>query len=191
MFMDDVTMVNVDDQFMLGTALMAAPVIVEGARDRFVRFPDGTWYDFETGEAFEGGKRRSVKAPLDAMPLFARAGALVPLDPGRGDRGTSGSDVELRLFMPTGDGEFVGGELYRDAGDGWGPWLLEKFEVVSREATVVVTRLASGDFTPQVDHFTLRLVGDDDTAEIMVDGNAVARENGVFIVPATFNVIEI
>ncbi len=191
MFMEDVSMVSVDDQFMVGRALLAAPVVEKGARDRCIRFPEGNWYDFETGEFIEGGKRRCVKAPLDFMPLYAREGSIVPVDPSAGPAEGDYARIELRVFMPNADGIFPGGELFRDAGDGYGPWLLERFELASEEATTTIFRHASGDFKPACDHFVIRTIGDDETAEIKVDGVAVERTDGVFVVPATFEKIEI
>ncbi|HYE96230.1 MAG TPA: TIM-barrel domain-containing protein [Rubricoccaceae bacterium] len=72
-----------DDQFYAGPSLLAAPVVEEGARSRAVFFPDvpGGWFDFGTGERVAGGGVRTVPAPLDALPLFAKAGQVVPLHP--------------------------------------------------------------------------------------------------------------
>ena len=72
-----------DDQVYLGPALMACPVVTEGARERSVYFPDvpGGWTDVWTGERLAGGVRQTVAAPLDTMPLYGRAGGVVALDP--------------------------------------------------------------------------------------------------------------
>jgi alpha-glucosidase len=67
-----------EDQFMLGDALMAAPVLVQGQTARAVRFPAGTtWYDWDSGAAHPGGSSFNQAAPLESLPLFARAGAIV------------------------------------------------------------------------------------------------------------------
>ncbi len=70
-----------DDQFYVGPALMMAPVMTEGATGRSVYFPDvpGGWFNFWTDERIAGGQEREVNAPLDVLPLFARAGAVVPM----------------------------------------------------------------------------------------------------------------
>ena len=70
-----------DDQCYLGPALMAAPVVQEGARARSVYFPAGPWTDFWTGDAVVGGARRDVDAPLDHLPLWIRGGRTVAMDP--------------------------------------------------------------------------------------------------------------
>lgn len=75
-----------EDEFGFGPDLLAAPVVTEGARRRPVYLPPGGWFPF-TGSvaararALTGGRTRSVAAPLGALPLFVRAGAVVPLLP--------------------------------------------------------------------------------------------------------------
>ena len=67
------------DDFMLGDALLVAPVLEEGATRRTVYLPKGpaAWYDFASGQRFEAGCRHTVPAPLGTLPLFARAGAAI------------------------------------------------------------------------------------------------------------------
>jgi alpha-glucosidase len=72
---------SIEDQFMLGDALLAAPVLEEGAIRRKVYLPAGAWYDFWNGERLEGGQAITTDAPLDHLPLFVRAGAAIPLWP--------------------------------------------------------------------------------------------------------------
>lgn len=81
-FTADVATRSISDQFMLGPALMAAPVGYYGMRNRDVYFPQGTaWYDFYTGERIAASARRNVEAPYGRMPLFVRGGSIVPFGP--------------------------------------------------------------------------------------------------------------
>ena len=66
-------------QYTLGDDLLVAPVLEEGARTRSVYLPAGQWVDFWSGAVFEGGREVLVEAPLDRIPVFARAGAILPL----------------------------------------------------------------------------------------------------------------
>jgi hypothetical protein len=73
---------GVDDQYMFGPALMAAPVTRFRARSRELYLPAGTfWYDFRTGRAERGGRTIRAEAPYEWMPLYVRAGAIVPTGP--------------------------------------------------------------------------------------------------------------
>ena len=81
-FPDDPQCLEDCDDFMLGRALLVAPVVERGATTRRVylpTLPDGErWYDFETREGFASGQWHTVAAPLERLPLFARAGASIP-----------------------------------------------------------------------------------------------------------------
>jgi alpha-D-xyloside xylohydrolase len=70
-----------DDIYMLGDALLVAPVVTYGARERDVSFPGGAWYDWWTGQQVASGQpqTRSVAAPLDTLPLFIASGGIVPM----------------------------------------------------------------------------------------------------------------
>lgn len=70
-----------DDAFLLGDALLVAPVVEEGARTRTVYLPrnDAGWVDYWTEAHYEGGRTVTVDAPLERIPLFVRAGAVLPL----------------------------------------------------------------------------------------------------------------
>ena len=104
-------------QFMFGPALMVNPVLEAGATTRRVYLPkDTTWYDFWTGEKLTGGKHIEAAAPLDRIPLYARAGSILPLGPEEeyADEKPNGP-IELRIY-PGADGAFT---LYNDEGDNY------------------------------------------------------------------------
>ena len=69
------------DDFMLGPDLLVAPVVEQGATSRSVYLPTGpqAWFDFHSGKPFAAGQRHVVNAPWSSLPLFARAGASIPL----------------------------------------------------------------------------------------------------------------
>ena len=79
---DDAKAHGIDDQYLFGDAFLVAPVTEHKARSRSVYFPGSTrWYDFSTGRAYRGGTTANVAAPFERMPLFVRAGAIVPMGP--------------------------------------------------------------------------------------------------------------
>lgn len=83
LFMDfpgDVRALNVPDEYMYGSALLVAPVTEQGATTRPVYLPAGTdWYNYWTNERLHGGQTIEASAPIDVLPLFVRAGSILPL----------------------------------------------------------------------------------------------------------------
>jgi alpha-glucosidase len=78
---DNPSLRTLDDCYLLGDALLVAPVLEAGALKREVYLPAGTWYDYWTNEVYEGQQQVEVPAPLERLPLFVRAGAALPLWP--------------------------------------------------------------------------------------------------------------
>ncbi|HUT55413.1 MAG TPA: glycoside hydrolase family 31 protein [bacterium] len=72
---------NLADEFLWGPDLLVAPVMAEGATGREVYLPEGKWYDWWTGQSFDGPQRIKARAPLEVLPLYARGGAIIPLAP--------------------------------------------------------------------------------------------------------------
>jgi alpha-glucosidase len=75
---DDPVAADLGDQFLLGRNLLVAPVIRQGAVARSVYLPAGDWFEFWSGERLAGGRHVIASAPLEILPLYARAGALLP-----------------------------------------------------------------------------------------------------------------
>lgn len=71
--------IHPDDTYLFGDHLLVAPVVERGLRQRQVTLPPGSWVDWWTGEAYQGGRTVTVDAPLSKLPLFLRAGGIVPL----------------------------------------------------------------------------------------------------------------
>ncbi|MBN1135055.1 MAG: DUF4968 domain-containing protein [Anaerolineae bacterium] len=101
---------NLDDQFLFGDALLAAPVGYPGQTRRRVYLPEGAWYDFWTGTGCGGDME--VDAPLERMPIFVRAGSVVPMAPVVQHTG-EWPPPALHLHIYPGDGE---SRLYEDDG---------------------------------------------------------------------------
>jgi alpha-D-xyloside xylohydrolase len=108
---------NIGDQFMFGPALLVSPVLEPDATKRRLYLPDSpAWYDFWTGEKAEGGRYLDVDAPLDSLPLFVRAGSILPMGPEIEYTGQKpNAPIEIRVYRGA-NGDF---ELYEDGGDGY------------------------------------------------------------------------
>ena len=107
-----------DRQYMLGDQLLVAPVGTPGdpARKR-VWFPPGRWIDLFTGEVHTGARAETLSVPLDRMPIFARAGAVVPRQDYVDSTGTGAYDPLIVNVYAGDDGRFT---LYEDEGVGFG-----------------------------------------------------------------------
>jgi alpha-D-xyloside xylohydrolase len=112
-FPDDAEARAVPDEFLFGPALLVAPVTKYRARARAVVLPSGGFYDFWSGTPVAGGRTVQAAAPYEAIPVYARAGAIVPLGPELQYAAEKASDP-ITLFVYAGaDGQFT---LYEDQG---------------------------------------------------------------------------
>jgi alpha-D-xyloside xylohydrolase len=113
-FADDSNVLNINDQYLFGPSFLVNPVYQFKQRNRNVYLPKCKgWYDFYTGQFFEGGKTIAANAPYDQMPLFVKAGAIVPFGPDLQYTTEKKADT-IQLHIYTGaDGQFI---LYEDEG---------------------------------------------------------------------------
>jgi alpha-D-xyloside xylohydrolase len=114
-FPADRSALDIADQFMFGPAFLVNPVTHASATSRSVYLPAGVlWYDFWTGESHSGGHTISAAAPLETMPLYVRAGAIIPMGPElRWSNEKPADPIELRIFRGA-NGQFT---LYEDDGE--------------------------------------------------------------------------
>ena len=104
-----------DFQFMFGPSLLVAPVVEQGATTREVYLPKGRWFDWYTGEAYEGGRYVTVPAPLDKTPLFVKEGSMVPTIPVvMNTEEARLAPITIRCFPK--NGQTVSYTLYEDDG---------------------------------------------------------------------------
>ncbi|WP_030373535.1 glycoside hydrolase family 31 protein [Streptomyces rimosus] len=126
-----------EDAFLLGDALLVAPVLEPGVTRRAVRLPRGRWYDTASGRAYDGPGQVLVDAPLSRIPVLARAGAVLPV------AGADGA-TELEVWAPK-PGRHGGGLVVPDAGDGWEVPEVERYETRLEDGRVVVERQGGGE----------------------------------------------
>jgi alpha-glucosidase/alpha-D-xyloside xylohydrolase len=116
-FPDDEAAWATADAYLFGPSLLVAPVFEQGATERKVYFPAGGWYDFWTGARLEGGKSVTVPAALDTLPLFVRAGSIVPTGPVKQYAAEHSAEPVRLTIYPGADGRF---QLYDDDGLSFG-----------------------------------------------------------------------
>ncbi|MGB7188565.1 MAG: DUF5110 domain-containing protein, partial [Acidobacteriaceae bacterium] len=106
---------NIGDEYMFGPAILVSPVTREGASSREAYLPPAArWYDFWTGKSAAGDAWVQAAAPLDRIPLYVRAGSIVPMGPEvEWARQKPDAPIYLRVYRGA-DGHFT---LYEDQGD--------------------------------------------------------------------------
>ncbi len=170
---DDPETAHISDQFLVGRDVLVAPVSQPGVTRRLVYLPEGTWYDFWTGEQHQGRQHVVAQAPLERLPLFVRAGAVLPMYPLMQHVGERPVD-RLTLHVYPGEGSFT---LYEDEGEGYGASSRTHVEV--RPDGVRIGTPAGG-FVPAWQEVELVLHGV--TAPVRVDGQVVAAPGGSVVV---------
>ena len=115
-FPEDKKVTDMGDEYMFGKSILVAPVISEVKR-RSLYLPEGTqWIDFWTGEKQKGGQEISREAPIDIIPLYVKAGSIIPAGPSvQFATEKSWDDLQVRIY-PGADGEFT---LYEDEDDNY------------------------------------------------------------------------
>ncbi|MFZ0333809.1 MAG: TIM-barrel domain-containing protein, partial [Candidatus Acidiferrales bacterium] len=121
---EDPTAVARDDEYLWGRDILVAPVCEKGATSRHIYLPTGDWYDFWTGECTNGGREITRDVDLETLPLYVRAGAILPLGPVKQHTGEKVDGPLSVTVYPGADGSFL---LYEDDGKSFdyrkGEWM--------------------------------------------------------------------
>jgi alpha-glucosidase (family GH31 glycosyl hydrolase) len=116
-FPNDALVADVPDEYMFGPAFLVAPVTEQGATSREVYLPSGTdWFNYWTGERRHGGEKFRVDAPIDVIPLFVRAGSILPAGSAIESTSEPQKIKKIRIY-PGADADFT---LYDDDGKTYG-----------------------------------------------------------------------
>ncbi len=165
---NDPSLWEIDDQFMLGDALLVAPVVTPGATERSLSLPSGTWYVIESGEILNGPARITLPVVLDRIPILVKGGSVLPLD--------EESGLNLLLALP---GEGEAGLHYQDAGDGYGEWQLDRYMLETTGNGVTLSRNIEGNYPLAYAQISLEPVGWK-VADVEIDGRILTPEAGRF-----------
>jgi alpha-glucosidase len=182
-YADDPATRDLNDQFLCGPDLLVAPVVQGGASARAVYFPRGEWLAYEDGHRVTGPALRTVAAPLERLPFFVRAGAVVPLwsEIPATTKGHHPESIELLLAVPEANGEWVS-VLHEDDGLTFarreGACLRTRFTVrrAGGHLSLEIATEGRGYAEHRRKGFTLRLLGGEslDSDNVSVDGRRAA-----------------
>lgn len=141
---DDPKAVACGDEYLWGKNVLVAPVVEKGADTRKVYLPAGGWYDFWTQEHIEGGREISRNVDLETMPLYVRAGAILPLGPVKQFTSEKVDQPLSISIYPGSDASFL---LYENDGASFhyrkGDWMGIQMDWRDADRTLTL-RLASG-----------------------------------------------
>lgn len=116
-FPNDPNVADITDEYMFGPAFLVAPVVEQGATSRKVYLPAGCdWYNYWTNERIKGGQTITANAPIDTLPLFVRAGSIIPLGSTVLSADLPQSIASVHVY-PGADGDFT---LFSDDGTTYG-----------------------------------------------------------------------
>ncbi|ANS74510.1 glycoside hydrolase [Paenibacillus yonginensis] len=193
-FREDVSAHNIDDEFMFGPAFLVAPVtqamyygpdskVLEGTRkSRSVYLPGGSWFDYWTDECLEGGRRVEAKADLQTLPLFVRAGSIVPLGPDiqyADERPASNAVTRLKVYPGT-DAVFT---LYDDEGDNYdyenGAFMQIELSWSEKDRTLTIgDRIGRYDGMPETLQFVVEIAGRPGACHVSYQGSSLLVREG-------------
>jgi alpha-glucosidase len=155
-FPSDTMVANMTDEWLVGKGLLAAPVLDSGGM-RTIYFPDGIWYDYYTGERISGSKTISVTKALDEIPLYVRAGTLLPIGPViQYSEQVSDTPLEIHIF-PGKNGSF---RMVEDDGISYN-YTKGNTRITSyrwNDATQTLTWTVSGAYTGKPVYKTIKAV---------------------------------
>lgn len=150
-----------EDEFTFGDKILVSPVTDPGVTSKDVYLPAGTWYDFRTHETHEGGRIIRAAAPLDSMPIFVKAGSVIPESPLMQYVGEF--EVSVLMFRVYYSPYEVNSFCYEDHGDTFAfeqdICLEKKFVVRGDRQQMIIRQQTEGLFTPRYEHYDLKIIG--------------------------------
>lgn len=151
---------KLSDQVLLGSAILAAPIYRPGVECRAVYLPDGIWYDWWTGKSYSGSQYILAEAPLERMPLYVKAGSIIPLQPVMQYVDEKPIDcLTFKVFPGTGEGI-----LYEDDGRSFeyiqGMYSTTKYRLSQdNQELIVEIEPRQGQWTPPNREIIIDVVG--------------------------------
>jgi alpha-glucosidase len=152
---------NREDEFTFGDKILISPVFEPGQKSKNVYLPKGMWYNYWTHESMEGGIEHTVLTPLESMPIFVKAGSVIPEWPLMQYVGEIEPD-EIKFQIYFSDYE-VNSFYYEDHGDTFAYeqeiYTEKKFIVKGDKTSFNIKQGSEGLYTPRYETYELKLIG--------------------------------
>jgi alpha-glucosidase/alpha-D-xyloside xylohydrolase len=170
---DDPKAVACGDEYLWGKSVLVAPVVEKGAETRTVYLPAGGWYDFWTQERLEGGREVSRNVDLETIPLYVRAGSILPQGPLKQFTGEKVDQPLSISVYPGGDASFL---LYEDDGSTFnyrkGEWMGIQMDWQDTAKTLTLSLAAGSRMLPPL-HRKLDVRLAKQTRSVVFDGSSL------------------
>jgi len=149
------------DEFTYGDKILICPVLAAGQKQRNVYLPKGKWYNFWTHELVDGGKEVMVATPLETMPIFVKAGSIIPEYPVMQYVGEKEVD-EVKMNVYYSDVE-ANSFIFEDYGETFAYeqdiYLEKKFVVTGKDRKLIIQQSMEGLYTPRYENYHLNIIG--------------------------------
>ncbi len=150
---------HLEDEFFHGDHLLVCPII-DAQFGRYIYLPKGQWYNFWNNEVHEGGQEVHVEVGISKIPVFVRAGAVIPFYPEMNYVGEKPIDsLKLNVYYSH---EQIKSELFEDRGDGYDYtrdyYNKKTFNVKGNDRTLKIWQHINGQFSPEYDTYTMTLI---------------------------------
>lgn len=163
---------DIEDEFLLGDAILIAPIIKEKEFIRQITLPQGIWYSFWDTQKYIGPLQFEVPVSLEMIPLFIKGGTLLPLE----------EDGKIYLHIYTDPGSTTSNHIYFDEGDGYGSWRVDNFQLIHNQNSLDISWTHEGDYPFPFPLVTVRVHGKQ-LIEANVDGSIHPIKANTFVTP--------
>ena len=189
-----------NDEFIFGNQIMVCPILEPNALGRRLYIPRGQWYNYWNNTVIMGGKELWIDADFDQIPLFVKAGAIIPKYPVQQYVGElTFEELTLDVYFKNGKEKSV---VYEDAQDGYdykkGRFSLLSFQLTGKENELMIQQHKEGKFETPYKNYKINLIGlpfeirsiEIDTVDVSLDSNFYIQ-NGFLFVEKGFSVLHI
>ncbi|SFR91488.1 glycoside hydrolase family 31 protein [Maribacter stanieri] len=168
------------DEFIFGEKILVCPIQEPNAQGRRMYIPRGDWYDFWTNEHVTGGKEKWVAAEIDMLPIFVKAGAIIPKYPVQQYVGEKKiEELVLEVYYKEGT---EASEVYEDANNGYdykkGRYSLSNYKLTGKENSLTIQLFKDGTFDTEYEMVRLSFHGlPFEIVNVMVDNEEISIES--------------
>lgn len=163
---------DVDDEFLLGSGVLVAPIVHEKEYNRQITLPHGVWYSFWDDQKYIGPTQFEIPLSVETIPLFIKGGTLLPLE--------ENGKLYLQVY-PDADNT-IPNHIYFDEGDGYGTWRVDNFHSMNTQKSINISWLSEGEYPFPYPYITIRTHGMQLT-NANVDGKSCPIQNNTLVTP--------